>query len=105
MRLTAGRLPPATSVPARRLCGLLGGGRALLAPVRSVRRAGRRGGPNRTLTLTPTLTLTLTLTLNLTLTLTLTPTLTQCKAGLAPGGLIVIKDNVIDGPGEHLADG
>ena len=29
----------------------------------------------------------------------------RCKAGLAPGGVIVIKDNVIDGPGEHLTEG
>ena len=29
----------------------------------------------------------------------------RCVTGLAPGGLIVIKDNVIDGPGENLTEG
>ena len=31
--------------------------------------------------------------------------LVDCQRALAPGGLIVLKDNVIDGPGEHLTEG
>ena len=31
--------------------------------------------------------------------------LQRCRAALAPGGLIIIKDNVIDGPAEGLVSG